>query len=192
MAELCDRLSRLDRSMLEQVFVRHASGVHLLAPPSDLSEIEKIDSRAVRRFVALARDRFPYVVIDLDNAFSSEQVEALWQADVVLVVVRLDYVALRNARRVMDRFVKLGIGLERVRLVVNAYGRGNQLRRSQAEEALAMKISHYLPNDPARVNGAINHGVPVVLHRPWAAISRRLRDLAVSVNGRDRQAQAKE
>jgi pilus assembly protein CpaE len=191
MAELCDRLARVDRSMLDQVFVRHSSGVHLLAPPSDLADIEKIDAKAVRRLVALARDRFPCVVIDLDNAFSSEQVEAIWQADVLLMVVRLDYVSLRNARRVMDRFATLGIGAERIRLVVNGYGQGRQLRPAQAEEALAMKIAHYLPNDPVRVNRAINHGVPVVLHRPWATISRRLRDLAMSVNGYDSHAPAK-
>ena len=46
-----------------------------------------------------------------------------------------------------------------------------------------MKILYYVPNDPASINEAINKGVPVVLHRPSAKISRSLRELAVSVNG---------
>lgn len=48
-----------------------------------------------------------------------------------------------------------------------------------------MKILHYIPNDPASVNQAINKGIPVVLHRPSAKVSKVILRVAASVNGRD-------
>ena len=182
--DLCDRLSRVDQSMFEQFLTRHPSGVHLLAAPREFMHIEKITDKGVRRALAMARVRFPYVVVEVDNAFGPEQVEALWQADVIVMVLRLDYTSVRNTRRAMDNLVELGIGLDQVRLVANGYRQRRQLRINQAEEALGQKIMHYIPNDPGRVNRAINKGMPVVLHRPSAKVSRSIMDLATSVNGR--------
>ncbi len=183
-ADLCQRLDRVDQSMFEQFFVKHSTGVHLLAAPADFSDVEHVSAKGIRRMLAMARVRFPYVVVDLDNVLSTEQVEALWQADVILLVLRLDYTSLRNARRTLETIAKLGIGADRVRAVVNGYGQASQLTVRQAEEAIGIKIAHNIPCDPSRANRAINRGMPLVLHRPNARISKCMRNLAVSVNGR--------
>ncbi len=184
MADLCAHLARLDQSMFEQFFARHRSGVCLLAAPIGFADVQRVTSRGVRRTLAMSRVRFPFVVLDLDNAFDVEQVEALWQADTVLLVLRLDYISVRNARRVLDNLVRLGIGLEAVRLVVNGYRQRKQLSVAQAEEALGMKIAHYVPHDPATVNQAINKGVPVLLYYPSAKVSKSIRALTAAFNGR--------
>jgi pilus assembly protein CpaE len=183
LAHLCDYLARLDQSLFEQLLVRHRSGVHLLAAPRELEGARRVTGKGVRRALAMARVRFPYVVVDVDGSFGDEQVEAIWQSDVIVLVLRLDFTSVRNTRRVMDTFVQLGIGLERVRLVVNGYGQRKQLSVRQAEEALGMRIEHSIPHDPATVNRAINRGTPVVSYRPSKQVSVTIRDLAASVNG---------
>lgn len=183
MTDLCQRLARVDQSMFERFFVQHSSGTHLLAAPNECGDADLVNGKVVRQALAMARTRFPYVVVDLDNVFQAEQVEALWQSDEILLVLRLDYTSLRNARRVLDRFVELGLGTERVQAVVNAYGQPQQLSAGQVEEALGISPKHYIPNDPARVNRAINRGTPVVLHHPFAKITRKITHLAMSVNG---------
>jgi pilus assembly protein CpaE len=183
LADLCDHLERLDQSMFDQFFVRHKAGVSLLAAPHEFSDISRVTSKGIRRTFSLARVRFPYIVADLQNVIDSEQVEALWQSDVILFVLRLDYTAVRNARRALDNLEHLGIGLERVQIAVNGYWQRKQLTVGQAEQALGMKVSHFVPYDPAAVNQAINQGVPVVLHRPSAKISHNLRNLSASLNG---------
>jgi len=181
--DLCDHLARVDQSMFEQFFTRHTCGVHLLAAPGELAGVGRVTAKGVRRTLAMARVRFPYVVVDLDNALGDEQVEALLQADVVLLVLRLDYTSLRNARRITDHLTGLGIGPDRIEAVVNGYRQPRQLGVGQAEEALGMKLPHCIPHDPARMNQAINKGIPIVLHRPSVKISRNLRDLATDLNG---------
>lgn len=184
-ADLCDHLARLDQSLFSQFFTRHQSGVWLLAASGDIGDRERVTSKGVRRALSMARVRFPYVVADLDSGFGSAQVEALWQSDVILVVVRLDYTSIRNTRRTLQTFIDMGLGTERVRLVVNGYGQRRQLTIGQVEEALGMKIPHFVPNDPAVVHQAINKGVPIVLHRPFSKIAKSIQGVAVSVNGRD-------
>jgi pilus assembly protein CpaE len=131
----------------------------------------------------MARVRFPYLVTDLDNVYQSEQIEALWQADVILLILRMDYTSVRNTRRALDSLNGFGIKLERVRLVANACGERKQLTPVQAEEALGMKIAFSVPSEPAVILHAINNGVPAVLGQPSAKVSRSLRQLAQSCNG---------
>jgi len=185
-ADLSDNLQRVDQGMFEKCFVKHACGVHLLAAPRDLSQASRITDKVVRQVVSMARRRFNYVIVDLDHTFGEEQIEALWQSEIILIVLRLDYISVRNTRRTLDFLEQAGVGLERVRVVTNRYGERKQLSLRQAEEALAMKTTHAIPDDPSRINTAINAGVPVVLQEPAAKISKRLAALAESVNGAHR------
>ncbi|MCI0463019.1 MAG: hypothetical protein L0Z62_39230 [Gemmataceae bacterium] len=183
LADLCQNVARVDRSMFHRSLVRHSSGVHLLAPPETFADVAQVSADGVRRALALGRSLFPYVVVDLDHSFRDEQVEALRLADVILVVLRLDFTALRHTRRALDHLGRLGIHADRVRVVVNRYGQPKQVPASKAEEALGVKIFHYVPDEPRTVNLANNNGVPVVLESPRARVSRSLAQLAVSVNG---------
>ena len=100
------------------------------------------------------------------------------QADPVLLVFRLDFASLRNARRTLDQMDRLGIRRQQLRLVVNRYGQPKEIPFAKAEEALGAKIFHYVPDDPKSVNRANNNGVPVVLESPSAKIARSVMRLA--------------
>ena len=184
LADLCQNVSRLDRIMLERSLVRHGSGIHLLAPPRIFSEAALVTPEGVLQALNLARMLFPYVVIDLDRSYGPEQVQALRLADVVLVVLRLDFTCLRNTHGTLEYLEQLGINKERVSLVVNRHGQAKEIPAAKAEEALGLKIAHYIPEDPTTVNRANNNGVPIVLESPSAKVSRSLTNLAHSVNGR--------
>lgn len=183
LADLCDHVTRLDQSLFEQFLVRHASGVWLLAAPTQRADLARVTCKGVRRALALARVRFSHVVVDMGNILNGEQIEALWQADWILLVLRLDFTSVRNTRRIMDALAELGIGRDRMRLVVNALGQRRQLEVEQAEAAVGMKIHHQVPYDAGSVHAAINSGVPLVLCRRFRRISRSIKALAHSVNG---------
>ena len=168
----------------ERTLVRHASGVALLAPPRSFADIGKVTTQGVKGVLAMARTIFPYVVADLDDYFHQEQTQTLRLSDLILLVLRLDFTSLRNARRTLDHLEQMSIGRDRVRLVVNRYGQPKELPASKAEEVLGMKIAHYVPDDPKTINRANNNGVPAVLEAPSAKVSRSVAQLAVSVNGR--------
>jgi pilus assembly protein CpaE len=183
LAELCLNAARLDRVMFERSLARHASGVHLLAPPRAFADMAYVTPEGVGQALSMARSLFPYVVVDLDHSFREEQLQVLRQADIVLLVLRLDFTSLCNGRRTLDYLEHLGVPRERVRLVVNRYGQPKEIPASKAEEALGCKIFHYVPDDPRTVNRANNNGVPAVLDSPRAAVSKSVTRLTMSING---------
>jgi pilus assembly protein CpaE len=183
-ADLCQNMARIDRVMFERSLARHSSGVHLLASPLQFSDVSFVTAEGVRKTLGMARLIFPYVVMDLDHSFHPEQVEALRQANLVLIVFRLDFASLRHARRTLDYLDKLGIGRDRIQFVVNRYGQPKEVPFAKAEEALGVKISHYIPDDPKSVNRANNDGVPLVIESPSSRVSRSVEKLAASVNGK--------
>jgi pilus assembly protein CpaE len=184
LADLCLNSRRMDRVMFEHSLARHDSGVHLLAPPVALADVGHVTAEGVRQALTLARALFPYVVLDVDHSFREEQVQALRQADVVLVVLRLEFAALRNVRRSLEYLEKLGLGPDQVHVVVNRYGQPKEVPAAKAEEALGVKIFHYIPEDSKTINRANNNGVPAVLENPSAKVCKSMIKLAQSVNGR--------
>jgi pilus assembly protein CpaE len=70
-----------------------------------------------------------------------------------------------------------------VRLVVNRFGQPKEVPAAKAEEALGVKIFHYVPDDPRTVIRANNNGTPFVLENPLARVSRSVTRLAMSING---------
>jgi pilus assembly protein CpaE len=184
LAELCQNADQMDRVMFERSLVRHASGTHLLAPPRTFADVAHVTAAGVRQAVNLGRGLFPYVVVDVDHTFGEEQVEVLRQADEVLLVLRLDFTALRHAQRALDHLETLGVAGDRVQVVVNRHGQPKEVPAAKAEQALGRKIFHFVPDDARTVNGANNNGAPVILESPSAKVSRSLAKLAASVNGR--------
>jgi len=182
-ADLCQNSARLDHVMFERSLVTHESGIHLLAPPLELADVRHVHAETVSLAVTLARSSFPYVVVDLDHSFHEEQLVVLRQSEIVLLVFRLDFISLRNARRTLEYFEHLGIPRDKVRLIANRYGQAQEVPYGKAEEALGMKIAHAVPDDPKAVNRANNHGVPIIVSAPSSKVAKTISQIAASVNG---------
>jgi pilus assembly protein CpaE len=184
LADLCQNVQRMDRVMFEHSLVKHSSGVQLLAAPRMYADVPLVTAEGVRQALVLARSLAPYVVVDLDHSFDDEQIQVLRMADVILLLIRLDFSSLRNARRTLEYLGQLGVDTEHVRLVVNRSGMPKEVPASKAEDALGVKIFHYIPDEPRTVNRANNNGIPVVLEAPTAKVSKSVTRLAFSINGR--------
>jgi pilus assembly protein CpaE len=184
LSDLCQNIARLDRTFFERSLTRHECGVHLLAPPRRFDDVAYITPEGVQQAIELARSAYPYVLVDLDHSFRPEQAEVLRRSQLVLLVLRLDFASLRNARRAIEYMEHLGINRDRIRLVVNRHGQPKEISPARAEEALGMKVFHLVPDDPKAVNRANNNGVPVVLSEPRSYVSKSLAKLASGVNGR--------
>ena len=183
LADLCSNCDRIDAGMFDKMLSRHASGVRVLSPPNNINDCGYVTADGVHKGLLLARAQFPYVLIDLDRTFTQEQIQAVQMSDMVLLVLRLDFTSLRNTRQTLEHLERLGVSRDKMRLVVNRHGQVRELRLSQAEEALGMKIFSVIPDESLTVNKANNNGVPVVLESPRTKVARSLMDLANSING---------
>src|SRR5438105_673638 len=172
LADLCLNVTRLDRAMFEKMLVRHSSGVHLLGSPQVFGNARVVTSQGVNQALTMARKIFPHVVVDLEDCFHEEQVVTLRQAACIMLIFRLDFTSLRNARRILEQLKDLEIQRNRVRLVVNRQGLPYELPLAEAEQALGEKLVHFVPDDSKTLNRSNNAGIPVVLKNPNAKVSR--------------------
>lgn len=184
MADLARNLKRMDERMLESVFLKHSSGLFLLAAPPRIADTSAITPDSIARTLALTHERFTDVFVDLGNTVRDEQLLVLRDADLILLVLRLDFTCLRNARRVLEFLTELGIQKQRFHLVINRYGRPKEVPWAMAEKALLKETGllktaiHYLREDGRTINQANNNGVPVVLESPRSKIAKEIIKLA--------------
>jgi pilus assembly protein CpaE len=179
-AELCQNVHRLDSSLLDSCLVRHSSGVQLLAAPARAADTASVTPDAVSEVLSRVAQRFPFVVVDLGNSFRSEQT-LLQRADSVLLVLRFDFTCLRNARAALDFLKEGGVSRERMRVVANRFGQPNEIAAGPADEALGIKVAHYVPDDAKTVNRANNSGMPMLLQSPSSKVSRAIAEIASSL-----------
>jgi pilus assembly protein CpaE len=178
LADLCVNAGRLDRGMFEKMLVRHATGIHLLSSPQAYRDIRSVTPAGVTQAVALARKLFPHVVADVEDCFHEEQVTALRQATGILLISRLDFTSLRNARRILEYLTEVDIPRNRVRLVINRHGQPNELPVDEAEDALGEKLKLFIPDDPKVFNSANNAGIPAVMKFATSRVAQSIVRLA--------------
>lgn len=178
--DLCSNVQKLDQQMFEQSLLQHESGVRLLAAPQSFDDVQQVTSDAVEKVMQFARMTFPCVVVDLEDFFHREQFRVLQLSDEIFFILRLDFSALRNARRTLDYLQSVGVDRDKFQLVVNQFGRPKELQPEQAEEALSMKIAHFVPDDPKSVVLSFNRGVPVISESPRSKLAQAIRKLAAS------------
>ena len=179
--DLCRVVARIDRSLLEQTLARHATGVSLLACSRGFHE-HAATAEGLARIIDLGRSMFPRLVFDADPSLSDESLGVLRAADAVLLVMRLEFNSLRNAKTSLDHLERQGIDPKRIRLVGNRKGQPKEIAPAKVEEALGKTFFALIPDDPKAALGAQNNGVPVLMEYPSSWLSKAILKLAASLD----------
>ncbi len=183
-AEVLRDWDRMDLKTIRQALTEHASGMQVLADAPGTLESAPLQPAAGKHIVALLRSIADYVVVDLGHQILNLGVQATLEfSDRVVVVFRLDVPSLRLTQVLLKKLIDRGTPLEKICLVGNRYGQRRQIAWRKAEETLGTKVAHWVPDDPGRVNYAINQGYSVLQGSRWAKIARTFDQIAHSVNG---------
>jgi pilus assembly protein CpaE len=175
---------RMDALLLRKALVTHPSHVSVLAYPPDTLQPVSFTPSIMRNILILLRSMFNFTVVDLGHVLDDTRTEALSLTDKIVVVVRLDVPSLRLTRQFIHRLEDLGIGQEKLCIIVNRFGQRKQFSWRKAKEVLGLTISEWIPDDPGTVNLSINHGQPLIQIAKRASITRRFSSLAKQLNGR--------
>lgn len=181
LADLCQEHERMDGSMLQRALLQHAAGLRFLPAPKTLKQARSVTPEGTLQTLNHLQTMFTRTLVELDRSFGEEQLPAMSYANTILLVTRLDMTSLHHCQRILDQLDELGIRQQCVRLVVNRAGQPKELPARQAENVLGTSIFHRVPDDPARMNLAVNKGVPVVVDKPTSRVARSLKELAEKV-----------
>ena len=167
----------LDQWTIDKYLFKHPSGVHVLPAPTQPTDWREIDPKAVDRLLSLLAQVHDIVIIDTPATFTDLVVQALRRADIIFLVSSLE------ANSIDDTSVALRIlgaspaDRSKIRLTLNHHAPNNSMSEAHAAEALGEEAFWSIPYDEhaGRRNDA---GMPIVLVRPKAKMSRRISSMA--------------
>jgi pilus assembly protein CpaE len=174
LSDLAPVLDELTPEHLDRTLFSHSRGFRtLLAPPEPGEPMPAPGVAAVAR---LLRSSFDMVLLHLPRALDEATRAAVEESDRILVVVNLDVLGLRHAKRALALFGALGVR-EFCRLVINRAARG-EVVPEDAERVLGLSPEVVIRYD-RQVGRAQNRGELVAgrsgpVARAIAALARRL------------------
>ncbi len=156
---IVDLLSQetIDQTAIDEVLIRHSSGVRVLTAPEIISDADNVDPEKVLRMLNQLRQHFAYVVVDTWSFLEDVTMTALQASDRVLLVTTPEVPALRDLRRMMTEKSQLGLD-QRGMVIVNRYSTRFGLQVPDVEAALGVRVAMTLASEGMAITQAVNQG----------------------------------
>lgn len=184
LSDICAQISRMDGAFLASCLVHVTPNFGVLAAADDPAHKVDMQPEHMDRILAVARQHYDYIVLDVGRQIDALSLRALDSADAIYPVLQLALPDIRDGRRLLDIFRSLGYPGERLRLIVNRYEKGGRLRLADLEQALGAAVVHTVPNDYLAATDSVNQGIPLLQLSRTSAVARSLADLVEQVTKR--------
>lgn len=168
----------LDATYLRTALVSHASGVAVLAAPSEAEEGESMDAGRIDAVIELMRREFDWVLWDAPQDFDERNLCAIDRSRPVVLVTNPDVPALNHTRMQLELLARLGHPTDEVRIVLNRDSTKAPVSSKDAAEFLKRPIDAAVPNDYPRAAVCVNEGRTLSDCAPRSSIERGVQELA--------------
>ncbi|HEV2269173.1 MAG TPA: AAA family ATPase [Steroidobacteraceae bacterium] len=181
-----ENLDGMDDTALEGYVVRHSSGLAVLGQAAqDTLPLGSVSAERVNELLNVFVKTHDHTLIDLPRRIDPIAVRVLERAQHVVLVVQQAVTVLRDASRLMGCLRRdLGIGADRIAVVLNRYEKDGAISLDDVRSTLACGEIAAIPNDFRSVSECISAGQPLLSHVRSAAITKAVAALAVKLGGR--------
>lgn len=154
----------LDSAALPGYMQVHGSGLHLFAStmrnlvlPDDIAE------ERITRLLDVLDGVYQEIIVDLPRRIDHATAAVLERLDQVVVVTQQSVTHLQDTKRLLTLLNDhLGIGAERLLLVVNRFSKKSEVRSEDFKNAFPGVAIETVPSDYKQVSASINLGTPIV------------------------------
>lgn len=171
LVDALDNLHRLDEAFLRELVVKHKSGLDILAGGDHIDRPGPQDVPLFEQLLQVLGRTYDYIIVDAGILTGPCSDVAVYAADTIYVVANPDVACIRNTHRLLDRMAQLGVGKDRLRVLLNRMSDHHQIGPKQIETTLGQSLHMVFPSDYGVVSSALNSGVPLTLsnHSEMAA-----------------------
>jgi pilus assembly protein CpaE len=161
MFELLQDHSKLDPVHLRSVMAQHKSGLDVLTGSQTVLPLDAVTPEAAEHILAIARNEYDHVVVDLPRACTDWSLSVLGASDIIFLVTNDKVASLDRARRTLRMLAEQNLGAVPLMVVANGLdsGWGTRQKLKQAEAVLGRKIDFCVRNDAKTLNSALDRGV---------------------------------
>ncbi len=157
----------LDMDLVENVLVKHDSGLKVLLAPSSPEDAETIVVEGVTTLLTRLRKQFDFIVVDTASKLDDLALSLFDIADRILIVTNPTLPALKNTRIVLNLMQQLKYVDEKYQLVFNKVNA--EFERSKVVPPIAafeQKLKRtgiiQIPEDERKVLAALTRGTPLI------------------------------
>jgi pilus assembly protein CpaE len=170
--DLIAHAGMLDQQLINQVVVKHVSGIHVLPSPNSITQAQGIRPEDLYKVIQSLQSVFPHIIIDAGNNLNENSVTYLDASDKILLVFNPDLASMRDVGMFMEISASLSYPKEKTLLIVNRAGRKADVKNTEIENILKMEIFGTIPADDELALSSLNEGVPILLKKPRHRISK--------------------
>jgi pilus assembly protein CpaE len=123
-----------------------------------------------------------FAVVDTSHDFSDMTIHLLNMSTTILLVMAPELASLRTAMSALEIYDRLGISLDKVKIVLNNNSSNPAIKQVQLEKVLKRPVDFVLPFEAGEVNRALNFGQPFILNNPDLPICYVLERMAYSMS----------
>jgi pilus assembly protein CpaE len=157
----------LDMDLVENVLVKHDSGLKVLLAPLSPEEAETVGAEAVIKLLSKLRASFDFIIVDTASKLDELNLNLFDLADRILLVCNPTLPALKNTRIALTLFSTLRYPDEKTMLVFNRVN--SEFERAKVvppvaafEQKLKKQSTAQIPEDARKVLSALTRGTPLI------------------------------
>ncbi len=178
--DLVEHSESIDAALIDEIFVRHESGIRALVAPENIALVESVDPHRVVQALDRLREHFAYIVCDLWSSLDELTLSTLRAADRIALVTTPELPSLKNVRRAIAATTPLLLD-ERTQIVLNRHPGKVGVSVADVERNLGRSVSATIPSEGIGMTDAINQGISFFDTRARVRASRSYTKLAETI-----------
>lgn len=182
--DLTARGNEIDPEIVDDVLLRHDSGLRVLAAPPRPEMADEVTSEHIRAIIQFLRRHFAYVVVDTSSTMDDTTLAVLDATNLLIAVCTPDIPAIKDSRHLFDLLHILEFPTQNVCFVLNKMDRKGGISSEAVAENLKHEVEAVIPLDEKVVTASINKGVPLLLSDRSSPQSRAIIELMGTIKER--------
>ncbi|MGB2694592.1 MAG: AAA family ATPase [Dehalococcoidia bacterium] len=185
-ADVSRRIEELDRESIKDHLVRHHTGVSILPAPLHPTEWRNVTPQHIERIIDLLSQGHDYIIIDTPGTFNELIAATLELANMILLVTSMDIASIKDTALALEMLRAAQVSEDKVKLTINHSTSSNSLREEDVERVLEYAVTWRIPHD-YNVASSNQLGIPIVIAKPYARVSRAITDISHALSGAPRE-----
>jgi pilus assembly protein CpaE len=176
----------MDADSFHQALLTYNDKLHVLTSPADMLPLDLITGEDVDAIIAMARNHFDFVIVDMPKTLVQWFETVLNQCDVYFALLELDMRSAQNTLRMIRALKAEDLPHEKLRFILNRAPKFTDLsgksRVKRLAENLDIEIEVQLPDGGRPVTQANDHGMPLAESAAKSPLRKEIQKLAKSVH----------
>lgn len=175
-------VENIDDAVVGEMMCAHKSGIRYIASPRYPIAADTFSADTLQHFAEKLKDSNEFILVDTSHDFSDMTIHMLSMSSTILLVMAPEMASLRTTVSALEIYDRLGIPLDKVKIVLNNNSANPAIKQAQLEKVLKRPIDFVLPYEAGEVNRALNFGQPFILNNPDLPICLVLEKMAYALS----------